>query len=94
MKRFFALMLALCLLTAMIPVGAAAQVGELAVLDRVDPGMQISVEALRQEAILLEQEQQRLELYISELGTVQGILRIAQERLGLVEPGSVIIQPE
>ena len=51
-------------------------------------------EALRQEAILLEQEQQRLELYISELGTVQGILRIAQERLGLVEPGSVIIQPE
>ena len=51
-------------------------------------------EALRQEAILLEQEQQRLELYISELGTVNGILRIAQERLGLVEPGSVIIQPE
>lgn len=51
-------------------------------------------EALRQEAILLEQEEQRLELYIRQLGTVQGIMRIAQERLGLVEPDSVIIQPE
>lgn len=51
-------------------------------------------EALRQEAILLEAEQQRLELYIRELGTVQGIMRIAQERLGLVEPDSIIIQPE
>lgn len=51
-------------------------------------------ETLRQEAILLEAEQHRLELYIRELGTVQGIMRIAQERLGLVEPDSVIIQPE
>ena len=51
-------------------------------------------EALRQEAILLEQEEQRLDLYIRELGTINGIMRIAQERLGLVEPDSVIIQPE
>ena len=57
MKRFFALMLALCMLTAMIPVGAAAQVGETAVLDRVDPGMQISVEALRQEAVRVQENQ-------------------------------------
>ena len=51
-------------------------------------------EALRQEAILLEQEESRLDQYISELGTVQGILRVAQERLGLVPPDSIIIQPE
>ena len=51
-------------------------------------------EALRQEAMLLEQEQQRLELYISQLGTVKGIMRIAQERLGLMAPDSIIIQPE
>ena len=53
-----------------------------------------ATEELRQEAIGLEQEQSRLELYIRELGTVQGIIRLAQEKLGLIEPGSVIIQPE
>ena len=55
---------------------------------------QEETEALRQEAIGLEQEQSRLELYIRELGTIQGIIRLAQEKLGLIEPGSVIIQPE
>lgn len=53
-----------------------------------------NTENLRQEAIGLEQEQSRLELYIRELGTIQGIIRLAQEKLGLIEPGSVIIQPE
>lgn len=51
-------------------------------------------EQLRQEAILLESEQQRLEQYIRELGTVPGIMRIARERLGLAEADSIIIQPE
>ena len=53
-----------------------------------------ATEQLRQEAIGLEQEQSRLELYIQELGTIQGIIRLAQEKLGLIEPDSVIIQPE
>ena len=53
-----------------------------------------TAESLRQEAIGLEQEQSRLELYIRELGTIQGIIRLAQEKLGLIEPGTVIIQPE
>jgi len=51
-------------------------------------------ERLRQQAIGLEQEQSRLELYIQELGTIRGIIRLAQEKLGLIEPDSVIIQPE
>lgn len=51
-------------------------------------------EALREEALGLEGEKSRLELYIQELGTIQGIIRIAQEELGLIEPDSVIIQPE
>ncbi len=53
-----------------------------------------AAEELRQEAIGLEQEQSRLERYIQELGTIQGIIRLAQEKLGLIEPDSVIIQPE
>ncbi len=53
-----------------------------------------SAEDLRFQAFQLEQENSRLEYYISELGTVQGIIRIAQEKLGLIDPNSVIIQPE
>ena len=52
------------------------------------------VEDLRAEAVQLEHENGRLDLYIRELGTIRGIIRIAQEELGLVEPGTVIIQPE
>lgn len=51
-------------------------------------------EDLRVQAMALEQENSRLEQYISEKGTVQEVIRIAQEKLGLVEPDSIIIQPE
>jgi len=54
----------------------------------------METDALRAEAAKLEGENSRLELYIEQLGTVKGIIRIAQEKLGLIEPGSVIIQPE
>jgi cell division protein FtsL len=53
-----------------------------------------SAEDLRFQAFQLEQENSRLEQYIKELGTVQGIIRIAQEKLGLIDPNSIIIQPE
>lgn len=51
-------------------------------------------EELRQQAIALEQEQQQLEQYQKEKGTIQEVIRIAMERLGLIEPDSVVIQPE
>lgn len=51
-------------------------------------------EDLRSQAIGLEQENSRLEQYIAELGTIRGIIRIAQEKLGLIEPDSIVIQPE
>ena len=53
-----------------------------------------TAEELRNQAIRLEQENSRLEHYISELGTIEGIMRIAQEKLGLVDPDSIIIHPE
>ncbi|MBR2889429.1 MAG: hypothetical protein IKC09_04050 [Oscillospiraceae bacterium] len=49
---------------------------------------------LLQQADALEQENQDLEQYIDELGTVQGIQRIAEEELGLVDPDTVIIEPQ
>lgn len=51
-------------------------------------------EDLRQQAIALEQEKQQLAQYEKEKGTVQEVIRIAMERLGLVEPDSIVIQPE
>ncbi len=51
-------------------------------------------EALKAEAAGLEHENSRLELYIQELGTIRGIIRIAQEELGLIEPGTVIIDTD
>ena len=51
-------------------------------------------EALKTEAVQLNRENSRLELYIQELGTIKGIIRIAQEELGLIEPDSIILDPE
>ena len=51
-------------------------------------------EDYRGQAITLEQEKTRLQQYIEELGTIRGILRIAREKLGLIPPDSIVIQPE
>ena len=51
-------------------------------------------EALRQQAAELEQDNELLARNISQLGTLQGIRRIATEELGLVDPGTVIFVPE
>ena len=51
-------------------------------------------ESSREEAIALEQDNDRWRSYIEELGTVRGILRIAREKLGLVDPDTIVIQPE
>lgn len=52
------------------------------------------MESSRDEAIALEQENERYQQYIKELGTIQGLLRIAREKLGLIEPDNLVIQPE
>lgn len=51
-------------------------------------------ESLRAQAGLLEEENSRLEEYIRELGTIQGIFRIAQEELGLADPNTTVFTPE
>ena len=50
-------------------------------------------EALRAQASRLEQDNNRLSSLIDNLGTVAGIEQIAREKLGLVDPDSVIITP-
>ena len=51
-------------------------------------------ENLRAEAAQLERDNNRLAEYIQEMGTIKGLIRIAQEELGLVEPGTILIDPE
>lgn len=55
---------------------------------------QNKAEDLRKEAAQLEQKNKRLEQYMSELGTVEGIKNIAFDRLDLVDPDTIIFQPE
>ena len=50
--------------------------------------------ALMEQADALEQKNQDLEQFIDELGTVQGIERIAEDELGLVDPDTIIIEPQ
>lgn len=50
-------------------------------------------EQMRQQAAQLEQENSDLEERISELGSVQSVIRIAREMLGLEDPDTVIIDP-
>lgn len=51
-------------------------------------------EKLRDQAIVLEVENSRLKEAISDLGTLKGIAKIAKEQLGLVDPDTIIIEPE
>ena len=51
-------------------------------------------EKLRDQAVTLEVENSRLHEAIEDLGTLRGIAKIAREQLGLVDPDTIIIEPE
>ena len=51
-------------------------------------------EDLQNQAAALEQQQQDLENRIDQLGTDDSTKQIAKEELGLVEPGTIIINPQ
>ena len=51
-------------------------------------------EALRDKAAALEQENKDLQENIGILGSVQSIIQIARDELGLVDPNTVILGPE
>ena len=50
-------------------------------------------DTLRQEGAMLQQENAELSERIDELGTVQSVLYIAAEKLGLVSPDAIIFLP-
>lgn len=66
----------------------------LAALRWVHTGILEETENLREEASALEHANDRLEEKTSELGTVKSVEDIAKEELGLVDPDTVIIDPQ
>ena len=66
------------LLTLHLTIGAARQ----------------EAETLSNQAARLEQENKKLEENIAGLGSVEGVEQIARDELGLVNPDTVIIEPE
>lgn len=48
---------------------------------------------LRKEAAALEAQNQQLQEDMGQQNTVEGILKIAREKLGLVDPDSIIFEP-
>ena len=51
-------------------------------------------EELRQKAVSMEQENKDLQENIGILGSVQSIIQIAKDELGLVDPNTIILSPE
>ena len=51
-------------------------------------------EELRQKAASMEQENKDLQENIGILGSVQSIIQIARDELGLVDPNTVVLGPE
>ena len=51
-------------------------------------------EDLRQKAAALEQDNKDLQENIGILGSVQSIIQIARDELGLVDPNTVVLSPE
>lgn len=51
-------------------------------------------QALRDQAQQLEQDNDRLQDKIDNLGSLEGVEDIAKDELGLVDPDTVIIEPE
>lgn len=66
----------------------------LAALAWVRGSIRGQVENLRQEAAAIEQKNRELQEKIENLGSVQSVQDIAREELGLVDPNTVMIQPE
>ena len=60
----------------------------------VHNGILTQIDDLKEEASELEHANEELEQKTQELGSVQSIEDIAQEELGLVDPDTILIDPE
>ena len=66
----------------------------LLALGWMNSGLRERTQAQKDAAAALEQENRDLQEKIDNVDTVQGVQDIAREELGLVDPNTVVIQPE
>ena len=66
----------------------------LLTLGWMNSGLREQTQAQKDAAAALEQENRDLQEKIDNVDTVQGVQDIAREELGLVDPNTVVIQPE
>jgi len=76
--------------TALIVFSMAA----LLALAWVRSGINARIQELKRDAASLEQENRELEEKIGELGSMDSLQDIAREELGLVDPDTIVIQPQ
>ena len=69
-------------------------IGTLVALRWVHTGIRNQIDELKDEASGLEYANEVLEQKTEDLGSVQSIQDIAKEELGLVDPDTIIIDPE
>lgn len=77
-------------LTVLIVFSMAA----LVALGWTEYDMRHQIEDLRTEAALIEYDNQVLEQKTKDLGTIKSVERIAREELGMVVPGTVLIEAQ
>ena len=66
----------------------------LVALHAVTVNERAHADALKQQAQQLEQENDKFESNIDGLGSLEGVQQIAKDELGMVDPDTVIIEPE
>ena len=66
----------------------------LLALGWMNSGLRERTQAQKDAAAALEQENRDLQEKIDNVDTVQGVEDIAREELGLVDPNTIVIQPE
>lgn len=78
----------------MLIVAAVLAAGALTVVQFAIGALNSRTEELRRQAAQLEGENEELMEDIDQVGSIKGIVEIAEEELGLVQPDTVIFQTE
>lgn len=82
------------LLKIVVAVLIVFSMAALLALSWMRSGIYEQIQAQKAAAAELEQQNSELQEKIDNLGTVQGVREIAREELGLVDPDTIVIQPE
>ena len=82
------------LLKIVVAVLIVFSMAALLALGWMHSGLRERIQAQKDAAATLEQENRDLQEKIDDAGSVQSVQDIAREELGLVDPNTIVIQPE